>query len=172
MIIHHNRRHARRGLTLIEVLIVIGILLAIGGLVAVNLFSKREEANIDLQKLQLKEIDRAMDLFRLDMNRWPTEDEGLRALWSKDAIEDEDQQANWKSGYLKDAIEKDIWGHELVYHNPSEIRGEDYYDVISVGRDGEEGTDDDLNNHGTKPGETLEGDDAEGFTPADTGRTG
>jgi general secretion pathway protein G len=161
----------QRGLTLVEVLIVIAILLAIGGLVVVNLLPKKEEANVGLQKVQLQEIDRAMEMFRLDMNRWPTEEEGLEALWTRDAIEDEDEQEKWKSAYLSDRIEKDIWGHALVYHNPSDVRGEGYYDVISTGPDGEEGTDDDLNNHGTKAGETLEEAGVDDFTPADTGRT-
>lgn len=136
----------RRGLTLIEILIVIAILLAIGGLVVVNLLPARDQADIDLTTVQIDQIGEALDRFRLDMRRFPTEDEGLAALWNREVLEDEQEMQNWRGPYM-DQLTTDPWGNEWVYRFPGEIRGEDYYDLISYGPDGEEGTEDDITNH-------------------------
>jgi general secretion pathway protein G len=155
----------RAGLTLIEVLIVIAILLAIAGLVVVNLMPTRDRADIDLTRVQIKNIGAALDQFRLDMRRYPTEDEGLRVLWSRDAMEDDDDRAKWRA-YLTDPLPRDAWGTEWIYRNPSEERGEGFYDLISAGPDRQEGTDDDITNHDHLRGEdgSIEGG-ADGFRP-------
>ena len=166
---HHSSR-ARRGLTLIEVLIVIAILLAIGGLVLVNLGGKKEQADIDLTRVQMDFFDSALDQFKLNMNRYPTEDEGLSALWSKDAIDDEDEAAKWRGPYLRNPSPEDNWGNGWTYTYPGEIRGESFYDIVSFGPDGEEGTDDDITNHDRFRNAESEIDDAfDDFEPADVG---
>lgn len=147
--VRSSHRH-RAGMTLIEILIVIAILLAIGGLVVVNLLPTREQSNRDLQIGQFDNIAGALDMFRLHLNRYPTEEEGLAALWNVDVIEGERDQANWRGPYLQNPIREDYWGNELIYRYPSEIRDEDdgdHYDLVSPGPDGEEGTDDDITNH-------------------------
>ncbi len=140
-------RRPRRGFTLIELLIVIAILLAIGGLVVVNLIPRGEQAKSDLQRVQLDQFGAAFNQFRLDLDRWPTEDEGIEVLWSQEALEDENEYERWRGPYLQDPLREDRWGNEFVYRFPGELRGESYYDLISVGPDGEEGTDDDITNH-------------------------
>src|SRR5687767_9200776 len=82
---------SHRGLTLIEVLIVIAILLAIGGLVVVNLMPAKEGADRDIQRSQFDHVEGAMDMFKLNMKRYPSDEEGLAALTSKDAIENEEE---------------------------------------------------------------------------------
>ena len=141
------RTRRRRAFTLIELLIVIAILLAIGGLVVVNLIPRGEQAKADLQRVQFDLIGSAMKQFRLDLDRWPSEEEGLEVLWRQDALEDEEDQQRWRGPYLEDPILEDRWGTELEYRFPGEIRGESYYDLISFGPDGEEGTEDDITNH-------------------------
>jgi general secretion pathway protein G len=139
-------RRAYRGLTLIEILIVIAILLAIGALVVVNLMPARDQADIDLTRVQIDQMSSALDRFRLDLRRYPSEDEGLAALWNREALDDERDEQNWRGPYI-DPIREDPWGNEFIYRFPGEIRGERYYDIISFGPDGEEGTDDDITNH-------------------------
>lgn len=141
------RRRRRPAFTLIELLIVIAILLAIGGLVVVNLIPRGERAKADLQRVQFNIISDAFDLFRIDLNRWPTEEEGLAALWDRESLEDESDYERWSGPYMQDRVETDKWDNELIYRYPGELRGESYYDIISVGPDGEEGTDDDITNH-------------------------
>ena len=157
----------RHAFTLIEVMIVIAILLAIGGLVVVNVIPRGEQADIDLQKADLKGIESALQHFKLDMKRWPTEEEGLAALTSKEAITDEEDAAHWRGPYLEIPSQKDRWGQELVYRFPGEIRGEAYYDLVSAGPDRQPGTDDDINNHGDlKDVDGEFGDGADSFAPS------
>jgi general secretion pathway protein G len=142
-----HRPRSRRAFTLIELLIVIAILLAIGGLVVVNLLPKREQADVDLTKLQIRSFESAIEQFQLDMKRVPTEDEGLAVLWNKDMLEDEDEAAGWRGPYLKDPVPTDTWGTAWVYRYPGEIRDEEHFDIVSAGPDREEDTEDDINNH-------------------------
>ncbi len=137
----------RPGFTLIELLIVIAILLAIGGLVVVNLLPRGEQAKVDLQRVQLQQNASAFQQFRLDLGRWPAEEEGVEVLWKQDNLEDENEFERWRGPYLEAIVLEDSWGNELVYHFPGEMRGESYYDLIAVGPDGEEGSDDDITNH-------------------------
>ena len=137
----------RPGFTLIELLIVIAILLAIGGLVVANLLPRGDQAKSDLQRVQLNLISGAFQQFRLDLGRWPTEEEGIEVLWKQDTLEDENDYERWRGPYLTEPVTEDTWGNELVYHYPGEIRGDTYYDLVAVGPDGEEGSDDDITNH-------------------------
>jgi len=114
--------------------------------VAINHLPEREQADIDLQKISFDRIETALKSFKLDLKRWPTEDEGLQALVSADALEDDAEQAKWGGPYLEDPVFEDAWGTELVYRYPSEVRDGDYYDLVSYGPDREEGNDD-ITNH-------------------------
>ncbi len=169
-----DKRPRRRGFTLIELLIVIAILLAIGGLVVVNLIPRGEQAKADIQRIQLDQVANALDQFRLDMDRWPTEEEGIEVLWKRDSLEDENDYERWRGPYLEDPVTEDRWGNELLYRFPGEIRGESYYDLISFGPDGEEETDDDITNHDRL--RTAEGEIAEdvdfGASDTETGGAG
>ena len=160
---------ARGAFTLIEVLIVIAILLAIGGLVVVNLLPTKDKADVDLQIVQFDSISRALDQFKLDMKRYPSSEEGLSALWNKSVLENEDDAAGWRGPYLQDPVTKDKWNKPLVYRFPGEIRGEQFFDLVSSGPDGQEGTEDDITNHDRHKGEDGEFESSEdSFTPPET----
>ena len=162
-------RRTRRGFTILELLIVIGILLAIGGLVFVNLIGAQEKSEVGTSRLQMQELERGIESFRFDMKRWPTEEEGLAVIWSKDAVSSEEDQAKYGGPYLKNPAPKDAWGREWIFNIPSETEGLDF-DIVSIGADGEEGTDDDITNHDAR--KAAEGDDlgefsgSSGNTPA------
>lgn len=161
------RRHRRRGFTLLELLIVIMILLALGSLVLVNLMGVAEQSDVDLQTVQFDSIDEAMNRFKLDMKRYPSEEEGLQVLWNSEALQSENDLNQWRGPYLENPVREDQWGNELIYRNPSEIREGDYYDLVSIGPDGEEGTDDDITNHDRYLNEEGEmGSDFDDFSPA------
>ena len=151
---HAERRRpaARRAFTILELLIVIAILLAIGGLVLVNVLGQQDRADEGLVKVQMKSFENAFDQFRADMRRYPTEEEGVAALWSKSVIEDEADAEAWKGPYLREPSPNDQWNNAWVYRSPSEIEGLPY-DLISMGPDGEEGTDDDISNNDDRMGE-------------------
>ena len=152
------RRITRRGFTIIELLIVIGILLAIGGIVLVNVIGAQDRADVGVTKVQMQGIEDGLQRFRVDMKRWPSEEEGVAVLWSSGGLEDEEDTSKWGGPYLQKPAPNDQWGSAWVYRNPSEIEGLSY-DLISVGPDREEGTDDDLNIHDSIAGEDGSLDD-------------
>ncbi len=149
----HRLRSARRGFTILELLIVIGILLAIGGLVLVNVLGASEKADVGNTKLQLQAFEGALEQFKAEMKRWPSEEEGIVVLWSSSTLDSDEDRERWGGPYLKKPAPRDLWGNEWIYRQPSEIEGLDY-DLLSLGPDGEEGTDDDISIH-----ESMVGDD-------------
>lgn len=152
----NHRRHiraARRGFTLIELLIVIAILLGLAGIVAGTFLVVGEQADVDLQRVQMNMIDDAMTRFKMDMKRYPTEEEGLAALWDQTLLETEEDEESWRGPYIEDPIVEDKWGNEFEYYFPSQLRPEsDDYDLVSFGPDGEPDTEDDITNHNASGG--------------------
>lgn len=122
------------GFTLIELLVVVIIIGLLASLVAPKFFGKLGTSRQKTAKAQIELFGAALDEFRLDNGRYPDTEEGLAAL-----IDKPEGLENWAGPYLPKAIPKDPWGHEYVYSSP----GEHYdYDLISYGRDGEEGGED------------------------------
>jgi len=142
---NRRNRHARAaaGFTLIEVLIAIAIVVVLLGIVAVNILGAKERAEPDVAKIQMSKIESALEQFYLVFDRFPTEEEGLEALWSDQTLDVDDEALadRWYS-FLKDPAPEDVWGNEWGYRAESE-HGEQY-DLWSNGPDGEEGTDDDI----------------------------
>jgi general secretion pathway protein G len=146
-------RRAAPGFTLIEVLIVLVIVLAIGAIVAVNLMPRRDQALEDTERVQLRMIESALEQFYLDMGRYPTEEEGIAVLWDKTKLEDEALQDKHMGNYFAQGKKnlKDRWGNEYGYRpiDPElDGTGEESdgrkYELWSNGKDGEEGTADDI----------------------------
>jgi general secretion pathway protein G len=156
-----GRARARRGFTLIEVMIVIAIILALSGLVAVALFGQRDKAKTDTVRIQMNNIRSALDFFRLDYDRYPKDEEGIAVLWDKSKLDPEADATKWHQ-YLKESMPNDGWGHPWGYKQQSEHTDDTTkFDLWSYGPDGQDGTDDDIKSW-TEPG-------AEGGTGADTG---
>lgn len=137
------RRTTRRAFTLFEVMIVIFIVLALGGLVAYNLLGTKEDAQDKLAKIDMQTIERALKQFRFEYGRYPTDDEGLDALWNKEKLTDEEEAKKWKK-LLEEPMPTDRFGNQWGYRQQSEHGEEDKYDIWSYGRDKQEGTADDI----------------------------
>lgn len=136
-------RLVRAGFTLIEVMIVIAIILALSGLIGVALFQRRDEAKKQLVQIDLNSMKSALKQFRLDYERWPTDEEGITVLWDKGVLDGEADENKWHK-YLDEAMPNDKWDRPWGYRQVSENGDEDTYDLWSVGPDGEEGTEDDI----------------------------
>ena len=104
----------RRAFSLIELLIAIAILVAIGALVAQSLSGTKAEADLDLTKADLNTFGRSLERFEINMNRVPSEEEGIAALWSSAVLEDEDEASKWRGPYVNKPIPEDRWGDRLA----------------------------------------------------------
>jgi general secretion pathway protein G len=136
-------RRARRGFTLIEIMIVIAIIVALGALIGINLFAQRDEAKKGTVKIQMQQIAQGLRLFRLEYDRYPTDQEGLAVLWSKETLDADAPQDKWKK-FVEQAIPTDGWGQPWGYRQVSEHGDESTYDLWSNGPDKQEGTEDDI----------------------------
>jgi general secretion pathway protein G len=123
---------AEEGFTLLELLIVIAVLGLLAALGATQLSGYLGRARTDTAQLQIDQLSTALDLFRIDVGRLPTTEEGLNALLEAPAA-----ASRWRGPYLKkrDAI-IDPWGRPFNYRRPGE-RGE--YDLVSFGADNRKG---------------------------------
>lgn len=125
-----TNRYARRalGFTLIELLVVLVILGLLAGLVGPRVMKYLGGAKSDTARLQIEDMGAALDLYRLEVGRYPTSQEGLEAL-----VEQPPGVNRWNGPYLKKKqIPKDPWGQEYHYKQPGE-NGE--YDLYSLGAD-------------------------------------
>lgn len=157
---------ARRGFTLIEVMIVILIVLALGGLVAYNLIGTKKEADAGVVKIQMNQIRDALKMFNFKFGRYPSDEEGVRVLWDKSALTDENEAKNWTK-LLEQPLPNDKWGSPWGYRQKSEHGDESMYDLWSVGPDKQEGTEDDLTSWGDAAAAPADG--GSGSAPADSG---
>jgi general secretion pathway protein G len=124
-------RKEERGFTFFEILVVITIIGLLAALVGPRLWGKISGAKQSAAKAQIELFGTALDAFRLDIGRYPTTEEGMKALREKPSGAD-----NWQGPYLPKEIPLDPWKKSYVYRSPGE-HGD--YDIISYGADGVEG---------------------------------
>jgi general secretion pathway protein G len=125
-----------RGFTLIELLVVLTILGLLAGLVGPQVLRYLSGAKSDTARMQIEELSSGLDLFHLEVGRYPTTDEGLTAL-----VELPPGMNNWNGPYLrKKQVPADPWGNNYHYRSPGE---HGYYDLFTLGHDNSEGGEDD-----------------------------
>ena len=127
----HQRSGRNSGFTLIELLVVLAILTLLAGLVGPKVLDKLGGAKSKTAALQISEIEKALELYKLDVGRFPSTEEGLDALVTKPA-----SAAGWTSAYVKGGVPTDPWGKPYKYANPGQNGG---IDIVSLGADGAAG---------------------------------
>lgn len=140
------QQHAGRpagGFTLVELLVVLAILTLLAGLVGPRVLGQLGGAKSKSAAVQIADIDKALEIFKLDVGRFPSNEEGLNSLNSKPP-----SAAGWAGPYLKGAaIPVDPWGHPYRYANPGPGGGG--VEILSLGADnapGGEGENADIRN--------------------------
>lgn len=126
-----SRARCASGFTLLELLVVLVIIGLLASYVGPKYFSQLGKSEVTVAKAQLEAFGQALDVFRLDVGRYPTSEEGLQSLLSKPANADK-----WNGPYLKTALPLDPWGRAYAYRAPGS-NGE--YEVRSLGKDGQGG---------------------------------
>jgi general secretion pathway protein G len=131
--VNPNRLAAVRatGFTLLELLVVMVIIGLLAGFVGPRYFSQVGKSQGRAAEAQITAFEQALEQFRLDVDRFPTTDEGLAALNAEPA-----DAAGWAGPYLRKEIPTDPWGRPFIYVEPGE-HGE--IDIISYGKDGRPG---------------------------------
>ncbi|MCQ2736730.1 MAG: type II secretion system major pseudopilin GspG [bacterium] len=151
---NRRKRLALRGFTFLEIMVVVAILAILAGLIIPNFVGRAEDAKKTQASVQIREIMKALELYRLDNGSYPSTEQGLKALVEKPSGEPE--PVKWKR-YM-DKVPLDPWKHEFVYicpgidhrENPDDDEEEDEnnvyvrFDLSSLGPDGTE-SDDDIN---------------------------
>lgn len=126
----------RGGFTLIEIMVVIVILALLAALVGPKLMGRTDDAKITDARVQIKNFETALKLYKLDNGVYPGTEQGLGALVTKPTI-GVIPKAYKEEGYLESKkVPKDPWGNDYIYVSPGE-HGD--YDLSSFGADGAKG---------------------------------
>ena len=113
-------------------LVVIGIIGMLAGIVGPKVMQHRTNSQIKAAKVQIESLASTLDMYKLDVGSYPSEDQGLEAL-----IESPDGAQRWNGPYLqKSKVPLDPWNNEYKYKYPGE-HGK--FDIVSLGPDGKEG---------------------------------
>ena len=133
--VHQGKGVSQRGMTLIEIMVVLIIIGMIAGFVTVEIFGQLSQAQAQTAQNQIMAIGDSLDLYRLNNRRYPSTADGLLALVT----------AQGKARPIMESIPKDPWGQDYVYIYPG-TQNTGKYDLMSYGDDGAQGGGDDVTN--------------------------
>ena len=138
-------RAAQRGFTLIEVMVVVVILGILAAVVVPRVMDRPDQARITKAQNDIRALESALNLYRLDNFVYPSTEQGLIALVVRPT--GSDAPRNYRSGGYIDRLQQDPWGNEYQYMRPGRDGRE--YDLFSLGADarpGGEGANADIGN--------------------------
>ena len=124
-------RRKSKGFTLIELLVVLVILTLLAGLVGPRIMNQLGGAKSKTATLQIVDLEKSMELFKLDVGRYPTTKEGLDALLNRPASVN-----GWNGPYIKGNVPNDPWGKPYAYNSPTPNGG---VEILTLGADGTAG---------------------------------
>lgn len=134
---HHRSRlmlGSQRGFTFIEIMVVVAILAILAALVVPRIMGRTDDAKRTAAKVQIRNIEGALQLYKLDNGVYPSSEQGLKALIEKPSVGVVPKK--WKVGGYLPKLPEDPWGNMYKYQSPSP-KGD--YEIMSLGTDGEVG---------------------------------
>lgn len=140
------RLGSKGGFTLIELLLVMVILTVLAAVVVPKFTKRSEQARITAANTDISNLEVALDAFEVDMGRYPTSTEGMKALVDEPSGA---KASSWKGPYIKRGIPNDPWGNQYIYTIPGKHNTYGF-DLYSYGPDGQDGGDDDIDNWSTR----------------------
>ncbi len=133
-------RSRRRGFTLVELLVVLAILGLLVGLVGPQVMKALGGSKTKTARIQIEDLSATLDIYRLELGRYPTTNDGLQAL-----VENTAGASNWNGPYLKkNKVPQDPWGFDYQYRSPGEHGSFDLWSLGSDNREGGEGENQDI----------------------------
>ncbi|MEM6683316.1 MAG: type II secretion system major pseudopilin GspG [Pseudomonadota bacterium] len=140
-----NKAHAgEAGFTLVEIMVVMGIIGLLATLVIINVLPSQDKAMREKARADVAVLEQALELFRLDQFRYPSTVEGLDALVAPPRSLD--NAANYRDGGYIKRLPQDPWGRPYQYAAPGRFAKVDIYSLGADGREGGEGDDADIGN--------------------------
>ncbi len=124
-------QHRQNGFSLIEIMVVLVIMGLLVGIVAPNVIGNLEEANKKKAFADFRNLETALQTYRLDNYVYPSSEQGLSALWEKPTLDPVPRKYR-QGGYISKPP-KDPWGNEYLYLSPGETK---QYDIFTYGADG------------------------------------
>lgn len=136
---------SRRGLTLLELMIVLIILVGLIALVGPRLLGSQKKADIRTAQVQIGNLVSALKMYAVDMKTYPSTEDGLQMLIK--GPEDERLARNWSGPYIEGSkLPIDPWGNDFQYEFGTEEGSSDFPRIFSMGPDGQAGNEDDIAN--------------------------
>lgn len=133
------RRH--RGFTLLELLVVLGIIAMLAGIVGPQVMKHMGASKTKAARVQIEDLAASLDMYKLDEGRYPTSQQGLAALVERPA-----DAKRWNGPYLrKDKIPQDPWNQDYHYVFPGQHGKFDLFSFGADEKEGGEGEDQDIN---------------------------
>jgi general secretion pathway protein G len=139
--LNHRQVRGEQGFTLIEVMVVIVILSILAAIIVPRIMDRPDKARMVKAQADIRALESALNLYRLDNHNYPTTDEGLEALVQKPA-----DAPSWKEGGYIDRMPKDPWGKPYQYLNPGTHGSIDIFSLGADGQPGGEGKNADIGN--------------------------
>jgi general secretion pathway protein G len=136
-----NNKKYSKGFTLLELLVVLGIIAMLAGIVGPQVMKHMGTAKIKAAKVQIEDISTALDMYKLDVGNYPNNQQGLAVLVEKPA-----DIKQWNGPYLrKEKVPVDPWQQEYHYQQPGQHGKFDLYSYGADDKQGGEGEDQDIN---------------------------
>lgn len=130
------------GVTLVEMLVVLAIIGLVAGLVGPRVLNQFSGAKTKTAKVQIRDFEQALEVFKLDVGRFPSSEEGLEALMRQPG-----SLVGWNGPYLRgNSIPQDPWNRAYLYRYPGERSEVDIYSYGADGAQGGEGENADVGN--------------------------